>query len=80
MFWSVIFILISGLTVFFKFSASAFFSYCGCSMSGLKQDLLIAFHFIDINIPIFAALYTGYKIYNRTKIWKPKNMDFVTVC
>jgi amino acid transporter len=31
-----------------------------------------------INIAIFAALYFGYKIIMRTKIWKPMEMDFVT--
>ncbi|KAJ7065372.1 general APC amino acid permease [Mycena amicta] len=31
-----------------------------------------------INIPIFAAMYFGYKIVYRTKIWKPLEMDFVT--
>lgn len=33
----------------------------------------------DINIPIFAALYFGYKIVYKTRIWKPLEMDFVTV-
>ena len=33
----------------------------------------------DINIPIFAGLYFGFKIIKRTKIWKPTEMDFVTV-
>ncbi|KAJ6485637.1 general APC amino acid permease [Mycena sanguinolenta] len=31
-----------------------------------------------INIPIFAALYFGYKWVYRTKIWKPLEMDFIT--
>jgi len=31
-----------------------------------------------INIPIFVGLYVGYKIWKRTKIWKPLEMDFVT--
>jgi len=31
-----------------------------------------------INIPIFAALYFGYKFTYRTRIWKPLEMDFVT--
>ncbi|KAJ7663792.1 general amino acid permease 1 [Mycena polygramma] len=31
-----------------------------------------------INIPIFAALYFGYKIICRTRVWKPLEMDFVT--
>lgn len=32
----------------------------------------------DINIPIFFALYFGWKIFKKTKIWKPHEMDFVT--
>ncbi|KAG5637848.1 hypothetical protein H0H81_002985 [Sphagnurus paluster] len=32
----------------------------------------------DLNIPIFAGLYIGYKVYKGTKIWKPEEMDFVT--
>ncbi|KAG5722987.1 Dicarboxylic amino acid permease [Termitomyces sp. T112] len=31
-----------------------------------------------LNIPIFLVLYIGYKIYKRTKIWKPEEMDFDT--
>ncbi|KAI0091605.1 general amino acid permease 1 [Irpex rosettiformis] len=31
-----------------------------------------------INIPLFFALYFGWKIIKRTKIWKPMEMDFVT--
>jgi len=31
-----------------------------------------------INIPIFAGLYVGYKIWKRTRTWKPLEMDFVT--
>jgi len=31
-----------------------------------------------INIPIFITLFCGWKIFKRTKIWKPKDMDFVT--
>jgi amino acid transporter len=31
-----------------------------------------------INLPIFATLYFGYKVIKRTKIWKPREMDFVT--
>ncbi|THU90618.1 general amino acid permease 1 [Dendrothele bispora CBS 962.96] len=37
-------------------------------------DFLVAY----INIPIFAALYFGYKIIMRTKIWKPHEMDLIT--
>ena len=38
------------------------------------SDFLVAY----INIPVFAALYLGYKIWKRTKFWKPQDMDFVT--
>lgn len=38
------------------------------------SDFLVAY----INIPLFIALYVGWKIYKRTKIWKPHEMDFVT--
>ncbi|OBZ74157.1 Arginine permease [Grifola frondosa] len=31
-----------------------------------------------INIPIFGGLYAFWKIYKRTQIWKPHEMDFVT--
>ena len=34
---------------------------------------------LDINIPIFLVLFVGYKVVMRTKIWKPEEMDFVTV-
>ena len=39
------------------------------------SDFLVAY----INIPIFAVLYIGWKVYRRTKVWKPSEMDFVTV-
>ncbi|KAJ7777260.1 general APC amino acid permease [Mycena metata] len=57
--WTLIFVLMNGYAVFFKFDASLF---------------LTAY----INIPIFAALYFGYKIIYRTRVWKPLEMDFVT--
>ncbi|KAH9851886.1 general amino acid permease 1 [Lenzites betulinus] len=31
-----------------------------------------------INIPLFFALYIGWKLVKRTKVWKPHEMDFVT--
>lgn len=33
----------------------------------------------DIDIPIFFFLYAFWKITKKTKVWKPKEMDFVTV-
>lgn len=30
-----------------------------------------------INVPIFFGLYFGYKIWKRTKVWRPDEMDFV---
>ncbi|KAK0214909.1 amino acid permease/ SLC12A domain-containing protein [Armillaria fumosa] len=38
------------------------------------SDFLVAY----INLPIFAALYFGYKFMMRTSIWKPEDMDLVT--
>ncbi|KAI0714195.1 general amino acid permease 1 [Cerioporus squamosus] len=38
------------------------------------SDFLTAY----INVPLFIALYVGWKLYKRTKIWKPHEMDFVT--
>ncbi|KAI0741392.1 general amino acid permease 1 [Daedaleopsis nitida] len=38
------------------------------------SDFLTAY----INIPFFIALYVFWKLYKRTKIWKPLEMDFVT--
>nr|VWP00245.1 Extracellular lipase (EC [Ganoderma boninense] len=31
-----------------------------------------------INIPLFIALYVGWKVAKRTRMWKPHEMDFVT--
>ena len=31
-----------------------------------------------INVPLFIALYVGWKIAKRTRLWKPHEMDFVT--
>ena len=38
------------------------------------SDFLVAY----INVPLFFALLIGYKVYKRTKVWKPHEMDFVT--
>ncbi|TCD69095.1 hypothetical protein EIP91_008737 [Steccherinum ochraceum] len=38
------------------------------------SDFLVAY----LNIPLFFALYFGWKIVKRTKIWKPSEMDFHT--
>ncbi|KAH8116357.1 general amino acid permease 1 [Phellopilus nigrolimitatus] len=38
------------------------------------SDFLVAY----INIPIFFALYAFWKIFKKTKMWKPMEMDFVT--
>ncbi|KAM5536471.1 hypothetical protein V8D89_009907 [Ganoderma adspersum] len=31
-----------------------------------------------INVPLFIALYVGWKVVKRTRVWKPHEMDFVT--
>ncbi len=36
------------------------------------------FQSVDINVPLFIALYVFWKLFKRTKIWKPHEMDFVT--
>jgi amino acid transporter len=33
---------------------------------------------VDINIPIFFALFIGWKLFRRTKFWKKHDMDFTT--
>ncbi|EJD07463.1 general amino acid permease 1 [Fomitiporia mediterranea MF3/22] len=38
------------------------------------SDFLVAY----LDIPLFFLLYFGWKIYKRTKFWKPQDMDFVT--
>ncbi|KLO19293.1 general amino acid permease 1 [Schizopora paradoxa] len=38
------------------------------------SDFLVAY----INVPIFIGLYVFWKVFKRTKIWKPHEMDFVT--
>lgn len=58
-FWTIIFILMNGFSVFWNFTAAGFLtSY--------------------INIPLFAALYFGFKFIKKTKIWKGTEIDFVT--
>lgn len=46
---------------------------------GLVAERKIPFRLplIDINIPIFFALYAFWKIFKRTKVWRPDEMDFV---
>jgi amino acid permease len=53
---------------------------CVCSLSRkVLIDSQSQFSFADINIPLFFALYFGYKYVKKTEIWKPEEMDFVTV-
>jgi hypothetical protein len=49
-------------------SAILFFSQCCAQIC------------LDINIPLYLALYVGWKVFKKTKVWKPTEMDFVTVC
>lgn len=75
-FWTALFIIINGFAVFFDFNASDFITACKCisvSFIALVSNLLV-----DINVPIFFALYGGWKIYKKTKFWKTRDMDFVT--
>jgi len=58
-FWSTIFIFVSGLSVFWHFNSS---------------DFIAAY----INLPIFALLYVGWKIFKKTKIIPLSRLDFVT--
>jgi len=81
-FWTLLFILINGHSVFWHFNASEFLTAC---MYILVNDVSLSISdfsnisLLDLNIPIFVFLYLGYKIIMRTKIWKPSEMDFVTV-
>ena len=78
MFWTALFILINGFAVFWKFNASDFLTSCelhsGHPPSSVFPDNVL----VDINIPLFFALYFGWKIAKRTSIWKPSEMDFVS--
>ena len=77
-FWTTIFILINGFQVFWSFNASDFLTAC---MHGTVKSLqrTLTLFILDINIPLFVILYFGWKLFKRTKIWKPLEMDFVTV-
>jgi len=59
LFWTIIFILINGFYIFWKFNVS---------------DFLTCY----INIPFFAILYFGHKVWKKTKVWGVDKMDFVT--
>ncbi|THH09724.1 hypothetical protein EW145_g1807 [Phellinidium pouzarii] len=69
-------------------SLQPYLSYWGlfwCSFFILINGFAVFFNFnasdfvVDyINIPIFFSLYFGYKIWKRTKFWKPQDMDFIT--
>lgn len=79
-FWTTIFILINGFAVFFKFNASDFLVACESPCLRLvSSSFLLTLLLLDLNIPLFFALYFGWKIIKRTKIWKPEEMDFHTV-
>ena len=78
-FWSTFFLIISGLRTWFKWDTSTFLTYCEPlrpKRSAVPYNLPSLSS--DINIPIFLALYFGYKIIKKTKIRKWSEMDFVT--
>ena len=65
---SVIFILVSGLSVFWNFNGSDFVASCKHDPALIAQLVSYFSAFQDINLPIFASLYFGWKIFKKTKI------------
>lgn len=80
-FWLSLFILINGFQVFWSFNASGFLTACTPTISSILHEWtrLTYTSCADINIPLFAGLYLFWKFYKKTKVWKPEDMDFVTV-
>ena len=78
MFWTALFILINGFEVFWKFNASNFLTSCELNSLRLSLSVVPDNVLVDINIPLFFALYFGWKFFKKTSIWKPSEMDFVT--
>jgi amino acid permease len=75
--WCIFFIIINGFAVFWDFTAAGFLTACAsphCSVKSHNPNFLT-----DINIPLFFGLYFGWKYVKKTEIWKPEEMDFVTV-
>jgi yeast amino acid transporter len=70
---------------FFLFSFSFSSSFLACLVTYARAHLcfrirgILEPRIIDVNIPIFAGLYIFWKLYKRTRVWKPLEMDFVTV-
>ena len=48
------------------------------SLYASSRERVLIGHGANINVPLFAALYFGWKVAKRTKVWKPHEMDFVT--
>lgn len=80
--WTLFFIFINGYRVFWKFDAKDFLIACVYFHYNLdiSSTDLMWLVYQDINIPIFLALYFGFKFVKNTSIWGPDEMDFVTVC
>ena len=85
MFWITIFILINGFEVFWSFNTSKFLTACAYCPSPRFERRLCVLTLVfyiraspDINVPIFFVLWAGWKLFKRTKVWKPHEMDFVT--
>lgn len=80
--WTLFFIFVNGFAVFWNFTAAGFLTACtylSCLYWHVDARRSIVSVLVDINIPIFIVLYLGYKIVKKTSIWKPLEMDFVTV-
>ena len=74
-FWTALFILINGFSVFWDFTAAGFLtSYINIPIfAGSAQAVYFC---LSTDIPI--GLYFGYKFIKKTKIWKGTEIDFVT--
>jgi len=81
--WCTVIILINGFEVFWNFTASRFLT--GCVYQPLNHHFppnviyIPTLGYADINIPIFFGLYAFWKVTKKTKVWRPEEMDFVTV-
>ncbi|KIM81036.1 hypothetical protein PILCRDRAFT_510889 [Piloderma croceum F 1598] len=79
LFWDIFFVLVSGISVFWSFNASDFIAGCmKASSHFIYNSLADGDSMSDINLPLFALLYVGYKIVKRTKVMPLRDLDFTT--
>ena len=77
LFWSTLFIIISGIQTWFKWNTSTFFTYCKYKSPSFQLSRW-AHRPSDVSLFLFIVVFIGYKVIKKSKFRKWDERDFVT--